>query len=96
VPSGQHWYHSWSTGTVESLGRCLDVTGNSTAEGAKIQLHDCDGPGGEVWVPQSNGTVVNPQSGMCLDDPSGNTGNGTQLQIWDCLPNDGAQQFQLH
>ncbi|HEX3515418.1 MAG TPA: RICIN domain-containing protein [Trebonia sp.] len=40
--------------------------------------------------------MVNPQSGMCLDDPSGNTGNGTQLQIWDCLPNDGAQQFQLH
>ena len=93
--ANQHWYHNWSTGTLGSLGRCLDVTGNSTAEGAKIQLYDCNGSGGEVWVPQSNGTVVNPQSGMCLDDPSGNTANGTQLQIWPCLPNDGAQQFVL-
>jgi len=93
--ANQHWYHNWSTGTLGSLGRCLDVTGNSTAEGAKIQLYDCNGSGGEVWVPQSNGTVVNPQSGMCLDDPSGNTANGTQLQIWACLPNDGAQQFVL-
>lgn len=33
---------------------------------------------------QSDGALLNPQSGRCLDDPSGNTADGTQLQIYDC------------
>jgi hypothetical protein len=35
-------------------------------------------------VPQSNGSLLNPQSGLCLDDPSGNTTSGTQLQTYTC------------
>ena len=42
---------------------------------------------------QSNGELVNPQSGKCLDD-TGWGGSGTQLQIWAC--GDGTnQQWQL-
>jgi hypothetical protein len=73
-----------SDGTVRTLGRCLDIDGNGTANGTHLQLYDCDGVGGQQWVPQANGSLLNPQSGRCLDDPSGNTANGTALQLYDC------------
>jgi hypothetical protein len=91
----QHWSPSAiGTGTLETLGRCLDVDGNVTTPGTKLELYDCNGVGGQQWIPQANGTIVNPQSGLCLDDPSGNTANGTPLQIWTCNGN-AAQQFKI-
>ena len=89
----QHWYHN-ANGSLETLGRCLDIDGNGTAAGTKVELWDCNGIGGQDWVQQSDGSLLNPQSGLCLDDPSGNTADGTQLQIWTCngAP---AQQFAL-
>ena len=79
----QHWTHN-SDGSLSTLGRCLDVAGNSTANGALVELYDCNGVGGQKWVQQANGSLLNPQSGLCLDDPNGNTANGTQLRIWTC------------
>ncbi len=79
----QHWTVT-KGGQLETLGKCLDIDGNSTAEGTKVELWTCDGVGGQVWRQQANGSLVNPQSGLCLDDPGSNTTNGTQLQIWDC------------
>jgi hypothetical protein len=96
LAADQHWSPSAiGTGTLATLGRCLDVDGNSTAPGAKLELYDCNGVGGQQWIPQANGTIVNPQSGQCLDDPSGNTANGTPLQIWTCNGNP-AQQFKIY
>ena len=47
----------------------------------------------QVWQPQSNGALVNPNSGKCLDD-TGWGGSGTQVQIWSCT--DGTnQQWKL-
>ena len=34
---------------------------------------------------QSNGNIVNTQSGRCLDAVGRGTANGTQLQIYDCV-----------
>ncbi|MEY9894145.1 hypothetical protein ABIA31_007829 [Catenulispora sp. MAP5-51] len=89
----QHWYHN-SNGSLETLGRCLDIDGDGTAVGTKVELWDCNGVGGQVWQQQSNGSLLNPQSGLCLDDPSGNTANGTQLQIYTCNGT-AAQKFAL-
>ncbi|MEY9911527.1 hypothetical protein ABIA35_007781 [Catenulispora sp. MAP12-49] len=89
----QHWYHN-SNGSLETLGRCLDIDGDGTAVGTKVELYDCNGVGGQVWQQQSNGSLLNPQSGLCLDDPSGNTSNGTQLQIYTCNGT-AAQKFAL-
>jgi non-reducing end alpha-L-arabinofuranosidase len=89
----QHWYHN-ANGSLETLGRCLDIDGDGTAVGTKVELWDCNGVGGQVWQQQSNGSLLNPQSGLCLDDPSGNTANGTQLQIYTCNGT-SAQQFAL-
>ena len=79
---------------LETLGRCLDIDGDGTAAGTKVELWDCNGVGGQVWQQQANGSLLNPQSGLCLDDPSGNTADGTQLQIYICNGT-GAQDFAL-
>jgi non-reducing end alpha-L-arabinofuranosidase len=89
----QHWYHN-TNGSLSTLGRCLDIDGNGTAVGTKVELWDCNGVGGQVWQQQPNGSLLNPQSGLCLDDPGGNTADGTQLQIYTCNGT-AAQQFAL-
>ncbi|RAG81433.1 alpha-L-arabinofuranosidase [Streptacidiphilus pinicola] len=89
----QHWFHN-ADNSLETLGRCLDINGDGTAAGTPVELWDCNGVGGQKWVQQSDGSLLNPQSGLCLDDPSGNTANGTRLQIWTCNGS-GAQKFAL-
>lgn len=89
LDADQHWNPSavgggTQDGTLMTLGRCLDIQGNGTANFTPVQLWDCDGAGGQVWVPQPDGSLKNPQSGRCLDDPMGVTTNGTHLQIYDC------------
>jgi chitinase len=72
--------------TLQVLGKCLDVAGAGTANGTKVDLYDCNGTAAQVWVPQSDGALVNPNSGRCLD-VTGFGGSGTQVQIWDCSGN---------
>ena len=47
-------------------------------------------PAPRYWVPQSNGELVNPNSGKCLDD-TGYGGSGTQVQIWACADTSNQQ-----
>jgi non-reducing end alpha-L-arabinofuranosidase len=90
----QHWTHD-SDNSLSTLGRCLDINGNGTAQGTQVELWDCNGVGGQKWVQQADGSLRNPQSGRCLDSPGGATANGTRLQIWDC--NDtAAQKFSVN
>ncbi|MFC1415518.1 arabinofuranosidase catalytic domain-containing protein [Streptacidiphilus cavernicola] len=90
----QYWTHN-ANGSLSTIGRCLDINGNGTAAGTKVELWDCNGVGGQVWNQRSDGSLFNPQSGRCLDSPSGATANGTRLQIWDCNGT-AAQKFTLH
>ncbi|MFC5204055.1 arabinofuranosidase catalytic domain-containing protein [Streptomyces kaempferi] len=89
----QHWFHS-SDGRLHTLGRCLDITGNGTANGTQVELWDCNGAGGQIWQQQADGSLLNPQSGRCLDSPDGATANGTRLRVWDCNGST-AQKFAL-
>ena len=77
----QQW--AWNGSTLRTLGRCLDVSGGSTAAGAKLQLWDCNNTGAQHWR-QVGSTLVNPASGRCVDSPGGSTADGARLQIWDC------------
>ena len=90
----QYWTHN-ANGSLTTLGRCLDIDGNSTANGALVELWDCNGVGGQKWVQQADGSLLNPQSGRCLDSPNGATANGTQLRIWDCNGS-AAQKFSVN
>jgi hypothetical protein len=80
---GQQWSIT-PDGTIRAFGKCLDIDGNGTANSTQVELWTCDGAGGQQWVPQTNGSLLNPQSGRCLDDPAGVTTSGTTLQIYDC------------
>ena len=86
----QHW--TATNNTLQTLGRCMDLTSGGTTNGTKVQLWDCNGTGAQTWQPRPDGSLLNPQSGKCLDDPNGNTNNGTLLQLWDCNGS-GAQRW---
>ncbi len=90
----QFWTHQ-ANGSLATIGHCLDITGNGTAQGTKVELWDCTGGGNQVWQQQSDGSLLNPRSGLCLDSPGDNTANGTVLQIYRCNGTD-AQRFALH
>ena len=77
-----------------SLGKCMDINGGGTADGTTVDLYDCNNTGAQVFIPESNGSLYNPQSGKCLDDTNWSTTPGTQLQIWDCTGN-ANQQWTL-
>jgi beta-glucosidase len=66
------------------LGKCLDIVNGALGNGSKAQLYDCNGTGAQIWEPQSNGALLNPQSGRCLDDPGASTTPGTRVQLYDC------------
>jgi len=88
----QKWV--WNAGTLRTLGKCLDIQGGSTANGAKLQLWTCNGNAAQQWVQNIDGTLRNPASGKCIDTPSGATANGTRLQIYTCNGN-VAQKFVI-
>ncbi len=54
----QFWTHN-ADGSLTTLGRCLDATGNGTANGTPLQLWDCNGGGAQKWTDTgTNGTAV--------------------------------------
>ena len=69
---------------------CLDVNAAGTANGTLVDLYTCNGTAAQVWQPQSNGELINPNSGKCLDD-TGFGGSGTQVQIWACADSSNQQ-----
>jgi hypothetical protein len=66
--------------------------GGDQSDMAPGALWACNGVGGQKWVQQADGTLVNPQSGLCLTDPSDNTADGTRLDIEACAGS-ASQQF---
>ncbi|KAA2258750.1 DUF1080 domain-containing protein [Solihabitans fulvus] len=88
-PTGQLWYAT-GDGTVQSMGKCLDVVGAGTANATEVELWQCNGNNAQQWVQRPNGALVNPVSNRVLDDQFGNTTDGNYLQIYDW--NGGAYQ----
>ncbi|SEN09050.1 Beta-glucanase, GH16 family [Actinacidiphila rubida] len=82
--AAQQWTVVQAGSTLHVLGKCLDVYAAGTANGTAVDLYDCNNTGSQVWIPQSNGSLYNPQSNKCLDDTGWSTTPGTQVEIWDC------------
>jgi hypothetical protein len=72
---------------VELVGgqsnRCLDVTGQSTANGSQAQLWDCSGNPNQRWTYTAAGQLQ-VYGNKCLDVSNQGTANGTNVIIWDC------------
>jgi hypothetical protein len=85
-----------SAGVLRGVGsnRCLDVPGQSRANGTLLQIWDCNGGANQQWTLLSNGSLQ-VYGNKCLDVPGHATTAGTRVQIWDC--SGGAnQQWNLN
>ncbi|MCZ4098726.1 MULTISPECIES: PQQ-dependent sugar dehydrogenase [Streptomyces] len=76
--------------TAVASGRCLDVIGQSTADGAGINIYDCNSQANQAWTLTSAGELRVYDSPKCLDVAHASTTPGATLQIWTC--NGGANQ----
>jgi chitinase len=63
-------------------GKCVDVAAASSANGAAVQLYDCNGSTAQQWTVGSDGTIR--ALGKCMDVNAPGTANGATVQLWDC------------
>lgn len=61
-------------------GKCLDVAGNSAANGAKPQIWTCSGDKAQLWT-YSSGELIH--NGKCLNDAAWG-GSGTKQILYTC------------
>jgi beta-glucosidase len=80
-----------TTPLVGYHGLCLDVAGDSNANGTKVEIYTCNGTNGQQWTEEPNGTVHS--GGSCLDVSGGGTANGTPVDLNACNGS-GAQVWQ--
>ncbi|WP_369226997.1 ricin-type beta-trefoil lectin domain protein [Streptomyces sp. R39] len=74
-------------------GKCLDVSGGSSADGTAADIAACNGSDAQAWSAPSDGTLR--ALGKCLDATGRGTANGTKIEIWGC--NGGSnQQWQAY
>lgn len=71
-------------GDLTSGGRCLDVWGHATANGALVSSWACSGLANQKWSQTANGSIVGTESGRCLDVSGHATANGSRVHLWDC------------
>jgi lysophospholipase L1-like esterase len=66
-----------------NAGRCLDVTGASSAAGSPTIIFDCRGSINQQWTRSASGEL-RVFGNSCLDVEGGRTANGTRVIIWPC------------
>lgn len=89
-------------GIEQIAPKCLDVTGASTANGAKLQQYTCLGESqpNQLWqvIPIAGQppyvAFAAKHSGRCADVEGVSTANGALIQQWDCLWS-GNQQWVM-
>ncbi|BBC34875.1 Alpha-galactosidase [Streptomyces graminofaciens] len=64
--------------------KCLDAWDRGTSNGTRVVIWDCHGGTNQQWNVNSDGTIVNVNSGLCLDAYNAATTNGTKLVLWTC------------
>jgi hypothetical protein len=97
VPAGSAEILTFSSTAAESTtlagelsGKCLSVTGGSTAAGTATDIYTCNGSGSENWTLGSDGAIVGGLSGDCLQVAGGSTSDYAGVDIEPC--NGGADQ----
>ncbi|MCO8272814.1 RICIN domain-containing protein [Actinoplanes sp. TRM 88003] len=84
---------------VTKSGKCIDVPGASSANGALLQQWGCtDGAAWQqfkVVAAGSNFLLQNVSSGRCVDVPGSSAASGVQLQQWGCASGQANQQWRF-
>ncbi|MGK5679784.1 ricin-type beta-trefoil lectin domain protein [Actinoplanes sp. URMC 104] len=83
------------TSTITGLGgKCLDVTGGSTANGNQPQLWDCTANNtNQQWTVGADGTIRG--LGKCLDVANNSTADGAVVHLWDCIGTVASQKWTV-
>ena len=91
VPAGRAEILTFSAAAAENTtlvgalsGKCLSVSGGSTAPGATADIYSCNGSGSENWTLESSGAIVGGPSGDCLQVAGGSTANFAGVDIEPC------------
>lgn len=92
--AGNSSYGTGSSILGSQSGRCIDNTSNSSANGNKIELYDCNNSVAQLWVYTDSQTISNIGTGKCLDNPNNSSTPATALQLYDCNGT-AAQQFTI-
>jgi hypothetical protein len=74
-------------------GRCIDVSGGSSSDGARLEIMDCTGAARQTWKFMTDGTVR--AMGKCMDVNGGSRDDTAWIQLVTCNGT-GAQQFVLN
>ncbi|NJQ04767.1 RICIN domain-containing protein [Streptomyces lonarensis] len=86
--SGAQQWTFHSDGTLRNGGRCLSLSGGSTADGTSVVMDTCQGTSDRLqWRYSPSWDVVNIASNQCLDVANGDASHGTHLQIAWCSGN---------
>ncbi|GAB4052293.1 RICIN domain-containing protein [Catellatospora paridis] len=84
---------------VTKSGKCIDVPGASSANGALLQQWGCtaNSPWQQFRLTAvgSNYQLVNVSSSKCIDIPDWSTASGVQLQQYGCVSSQANQQWRL-
>jgi type 1 glutamine amidotransferase len=70
-------------------GKCVDVSGGSTADGTRIQLWTCNSATNQQWTVDGSALRA---LGKCMNVAGGSTANGAQVQLSTCNGS-GAQNW---
>ena len=71
------------TGAITGLGgKCVDVAGASSANGAAVQLYDCNGTSAQTWSRAADNSLQ--ALGKCMDVTGASTADGAKVQLYDC------------
>jgi len=81
--TGQTWTYTASKQLMVN-GKCLDASGQGTANATPVIIWDCNGQANQQWTVASSGTISGVPSGRCLDANGQGTANGTTIILWDC------------
>ncbi|MGV9267589.1 RICIN domain-containing protein [Kitasatospora sp. NPDC003701] len=68
-------------------GKCLEIWGDATHNGARAGQWDCNGSATQVWQIHLDGawaTIVNANSGRCLEIWGDSVDDGARAGQWDC------------
>ncbi|ELS52984.1 family 43 glycosylhydrolase [Streptomyces viridochromogenes] len=98
-PSGEPSSASTTYTVVNrSSGKCLDVAGGSTADGANVQQWACSGGNNQKWRLEDLGDdthrLVNVATGKVLDTANCSSADGADLRQWSWL-NNACQRFRF-
>ncbi|MER6343896.1 family 43 glycosylhydrolase [Streptomyces sp. NPDC001595] len=84
--------------TNRNSGKCLEVTGGSTADGANVAQYTCNGGAHQRWRLQDLGDdthrLLNAATGKVLDTANCSTAEGADLRQWSWLDNT-CQRFRF-